>query len=200
MRSAIIGFGNVGAALVQAFARKGIEVTVAGRRPPEALAPAAAKIGPSIVPARIEDAVAADVVLLAVPFAAYRDVARAAARWDGRVVVDAMNAFGVSLEDLGGLPSTAAVARALPGAAVVKAFNHLPAATLAQDPARPGGGRRVVFVSGDDAAARATVASLADQLGFAPVDLGALDVGGLLVQVRGSAPGRLVLQDLAKFD
>ena len=200
MSYAIVGLGKIGSSIAQAFARKEIEVTVAGRRPPEALAPLAAQIGPSLVPARIQDAVrAADVVILAVPFAAYREVAQAAESWQGKIVIDAMNAFGVPPEELDGLPSSAAVAKALPGARVVKAFNHLAAATFAQGPTMPGGGRRVVFVSSDDDAASATVAELVDRLGFAPVQLGKLDEGGLLVQARGRTWGRLIFQDFAKF-
>ena len=200
MTYAIIGLGRIGTAIAQAFARQGIEVMVAGRRSPEELAPLAAKIGPSLVPRSIPEAVEADVVILAVPFATHREVARAAANWEGKIVIDAMNAFNVPPEDLGGLPSTAAVAQALPGAKLVKAFNHLPEATLAQGPTTPQGGRRVIFVSSDDDAASATVAGLVDRLGFAPVELGKLTEGGLLVQARGRTWGRLIFQDLAKFD
>jgi 8-hydroxy-5-deazaflavin:NADPH oxidoreductase len=200
MTYSIIGLAKIGSAIAQAFARKGIEVTVAGRRPPEELAPLAAQIGPSLVPGRIEDAVKADVIILAVPFATHREVARAAKSWKGKTVIDAMNAFNVPPEDLGGLSSTAAVAKALPGASLVKAFNHLEAAIFAQGPTTPQGGRRVVFVSSDDDAASATVAGLVDRLGFAPVELGKLNEGGLLVQARGSTWGQLIFQDLAKFD
>ena len=196
MSYAIIGLGKIGTAIAQAFARQGIEVAVAGRRPLDALA---AQIGPSLVPQRIEDAVKADVVVLAVPFAAHRDIGRAAESWQGKVVIDATNAFGVPPEELGGLPSTAAVAKALPGAKVVKAFNHLAAATLAQGPRTPEGGRRVVFVSSDDDAASASVAALVDRLGFAPIELGKIGEGGLLVQARGRTWGQLIFQDLAKF-
>ena len=199
MSYSIIGLGKIGSAIARAFAGNGIEVIVAGRRPPEALRPLAAKLGPSLVPGRIEDAVKADVVILAVPFAAHREVARAATNWKGKIVIDTMNAFGVPPEELGGLPSTAAVAKSMPGASLVKAFNHLAAATFAQGPASAHGGRRVVFISSDDDAASATVASLVDRLGFAPIELGKLNEGGLLVQARGRTWGRLVFQDLIKF-
>ena len=200
MTYAIIGLGGIGSAIARAFAAKGIEVAVAGRRSPEELAPVAAGIGASLAPRTIEEAARADVVILAVPFAAHREVARASADWKGKVVIDAMNAYGVPPEDLGGLPSTAAVAGAFPGALLVKAFNHLPTAVLARGATTAQGGRRVVFVSGDDDAASATVAGLVDRLGFAPVELGKLDEGGLLVQARGKKWGRLIFQDLAKFD
>lgn len=195
MSYAIIGLGQIGTAIAQAFARQGIEVAVAGRRLPGARA---AQIGASVVPTRVEDAVNADVVILAVPFDAHREVARAAESWQGKLVVDATNAFGVSPDELGGLPSTAFVANAFPGAKVVKAFNHLPAGTLALGATTPGGGRRVVFVSSDDDAASASVAALVERLGFAPVELGKIGEGGLLVQARGRTWGRLIFQDLAK--
>jgi predicted dinucleotide-binding enzyme len=79
--------------------------------------------------------------------------------------------FGVLLEELDGLPSSAFVAKAFTGAKFVKGFNHRIAATLAADPIVEGG-HRVVFLSSDDEDATAPVADLAKQLGFAPVKLG----------------------------
>jgi len=73
---------------------------------------------------------------------------------------------------------------------LVKAFNHLVAATLAADP-DVNGGRRVVFVSSDDGKAMATVSALAEQLGSALVRLGRLTEGGTLVQARGSTSAPL---------
>jgi 8-hydroxy-5-deazaflavin:NADPH oxidoreductase len=197
MSYAIIGLGKVGTVIAQAFAAKGIEVAVAGRRPLDTLA---TRIGPSVVPKTLEEAIKADVIVLAVPFAAYRDVARLADSWQGKIVIDATNAFGVSPEELGGLPSTAAIAKALPGASLVKTFNHLPVDVLARGPDMPNGGRRVVFVSSDDDAASALVAGLVDRLGFAPIELGKLGEGGLLVQARGRKWGQLIFKDLARLD
>ncbi|MEX4003958.1 NADPH-dependent F420 reductase [Paraburkholderia sp. EG285A] len=197
MSYAIIGLGKIGTAIAQAFADQGIKVAVAGRRPVDALA---AQIGPSLVAQRIEDAVEADVVILAVPFGAHEDVARAAVSWQGKIVIDAMNAYGVPAKELDGLPSSAAVATAFPGAKLVKAFNHLPAGTLAQGPTTPHGGRRVVFVASDDDTASASVSGLVERLGFAPVELGKIGEGGLLVQARGNRWAQLVFQDLVKFD
>jgi 8-hydroxy-5-deazaflavin:NADPH oxidoreductase len=197
MSYAIIGLGKIGTAIAQAFANQDIEVMVAGRRP---LDESAARIGPSIVPRRLEDAVAADVVILAVPFANHRDIGRSAQSWQGKIVIDATNAFGVPPEELGGLPSTAALAQSFPGAKVVKAFNHLPATVLAQGPTTPQGGRRVVFISSDDDAASGTVAALIERLGFAPIALGRIGEGGLLVQARDNTWAQLIFQDLVKFD
>ena len=198
MSYAIIGFGPVGQALAQAFARKGMDVAVAGRRPPEAIAPAASAIGPRVIPKSMQDALQAEVILLAVPFAGYQELAKAAVSWVGKIVIDVTNAFGVPVEELGGLPSSVVVSRALSGSRLVKAFNHLPAKTLAADPAIKGG-RRVIFLSSDDADATAQVATLVDRLGFAPVDLGRLAEGGALIQARGQSWAPLIFQDLVKF-
>ena len=68
MSYAIVGFGAVGQALARAFARKNIKVAVASRRPPEALAPQARAIGPTVVAKSLRDALEADTIILAVPF------------------------------------------------------------------------------------------------------------------------------------
>ena len=68
MSYAIVGFGKIGQALAHAFARKNINVTVASRRPPEALAPQARAIGPTVVAKSLPDALEADTIILAVPF------------------------------------------------------------------------------------------------------------------------------------
>jgi predicted dinucleotide-binding enzyme len=193
MSYAIVGFGAVGQALAHAFARKNIDVTVASRRPPEALAPQARAIGPTVVAKSLQNAAEADTIILAVPFWEHREVAKALPSWKGKTVIDATNV----LEELDGLPSSAVIAKAFTGAKLVKGFNHLPAATLAADPIVEGG-HRVIFLSSDDEDATAPVAALAKQLGFAPVKLGKLNEGGALVQARGRTWAQLIFQDLFK--
>jgi predicted dinucleotide-binding enzyme len=197
MSYAIVGFGAVGQALARAFARKNIDVTVASRQPPEALAPQARAIGLTVVTKSLQNAVEADTIILAIPFWEHREVAKALPSWEGKTVIDATNAFGVLPEELGGLPSSAVIAKAFPGAKFVKGFNHLPAATLAADPIVEGG-HRVVFLSSDDEDATARVTALAKQLGFAPVGLGKLNEGGALVHARGRTWGQLIFKDLFK--
>ena len=124
MSYAIVGFGAVGQALARAFARKNIDVTVASRRPPEALAPQARAIGPMVIAKSLRDALEADTVILAIPFWEHREVAKALPSWEGKTVIDATNAFGVLPEELGGLPSSAVIAKAFTGARFVKGFNH----------------------------------------------------------------------------
>jgi 8-hydroxy-5-deazaflavin:NADPH oxidoreductase len=197
MSYAIVGFGKIGQALAHAFARKNINVTVASRRPPEALAPQARAIGPTVVVRSLQDALEADTIILAVPFGEHREVAKATPSWKGKTVIDATNAFGVPPEELGGLLSSTLVAKAFTGAKLVKGFNHLGAAILATDPVVEGG-HRVVFLSSDDDHAISPVADLAKQLGFAPVKLGKFNEGGALVHARGKTWGQLIFQDLFK--
>lgn len=197
MSYAIVGFGKIGQALAHAFARQGVDVTIASRRPPETLAPQARAIGPTVVARPLRDALEADTIILAVPFGEHRAVAKALPSWKGKTIIDATNAFGVLPEELDGLPSSAFVAKAFTGAKLVKGFNHLIAATLAAEPA-VGGSHRVVFLASDDEDATAPVAALAKQLGFAPVSLGKLNEGGALVQARGRTWGPLIFQDLFK--
>jgi predicted dinucleotide-binding enzyme len=196
MSYAIIGFGKIGQALAKAFARKGVEVSVATTRDPESFAADAAAIGPTIIPKTLAEAIKADIVFLAVRFESHPDVAKALPSWEGKTVIDAMNLFPVP-DELGGLPSSAVVAKAFTGAKLVKGFNHLIAATLASDPVVEGG-HRVVFLSSDDEDATAPVAALAKQLGFAPVALGKLNEGGALVHARGRTWGPLIFKDLFK--
>jgi predicted dinucleotide-binding enzyme len=172
-------------------------VTVASRRPPEALESQAQAIGATVMPRTLQEALRADVIALAMPFREYPTVAKALANWQGKTIIDATNAYGVPLGELRGLSSSAAIAKAFAGANVVKGFNHLAAALLAADP-KVEGGRRVVFLAGDDDNAVQPVAALAERLGFAPVWLGGLAEGGALVQARGHTWGPLIFQDLVK--
>jgi predicted dinucleotide-binding enzyme len=75
----------------------------------------------------------------------------------------------------------------------------LVAAVLDQDPAVHGG-KRVVFLASDDDGAAEEIGALAENLGFAPIKLGGLSEGGLLVQARGKSWGLLIFKDLVKFD
>ena len=198
MNYAIIGFGKVGHALAKAFARKGIEVAVATTRDPESFASDAAAIGPTVMPTTLAQAVKADVIFLAVRFESLPEVAKTLPSWRGKTIVDATNTLA-PLEELDGLPSSVFAAKAFTDAKLVKGFNHLVAGVLDQDPA-VNGGRRVVFLASDDEGAAAQVGALAERLGFAPIRLGGLSEGGLLVHARGNTWGQLIFKDLVKFD
>ena len=199
MSYSIIGAGNVGRALAKAFARKGMDVTLASRRAPEDLASLTRETGPTVSAKTLQEALKADVILLAVPFRNYKAVAAAAETWQGKLVIDATNAYGVPVEEFGDRPSSAIIAESLPGASLVKAFNHLPAKILEQDP-QVGNSRRVLFLASNSEDAIPKIAELVEKLGYAPVSLGRLDQGGLLVQARGNSWAPLIFQDLLKQD
>jgi predicted dinucleotide-binding enzyme len=186
MTYAILGSGNIGSAIARQFARENISVLIANQSGPESMKELAKELGSSIVASPMKDALLADVVILAIPFTAVPEATKGVA-WGGRIVVDATNAIdfpAFTPTDLGGRPSSEVIADAVPGARVVKAFNTLPAAVLAKDPAE-GGARRVLWVSSNDAKASAEVAELIDRLGYFPVQLGRIAEGGLLQQFAG---------------
>lgn len=195
----IIGFGAIGHALAKAFARKNIAVSVATTRDPQSFAPDAAALGPGVTATTLADAVQADVIFLAVRFQSHPDVAKALPSWRGKIIVDVTNAYGISDRELGGKSGAEVVADAFTGAKLVKGFNHLGANKLAQDPAVHGG-KRVVFLASEDGRAAAEISDLAATLGFAPIQLGGLSEGGLLVQGHGDFWGQLIFKDLVKFD
>jgi predicted dinucleotide-binding enzyme len=193
MTYAIIGTGNVGTALARLFSRAGIEVSIANTRGPETIQPLVKELGTTVKARTLEDALEAEIVFLAIPFVAVEKFARIRKDWSGKIVIDATNAYGGSPEVLAGCLSSDIVAKAVPGATVVKAFNQLPAGVLARDPSQDGG-RRVVFVASNDDRASATVKALAEQLGFSPILVGRIDEGGRLLHI----PGPLVLHNLVE--
>lgn len=193
----LIGTGAIGKALAGHLARTALDLAIAHRRDPSALAALASRLGPRVRPTTVRDAAAADIVFLAVPWRQLPDAVADVQPWAGRIVVDPTNAIGppdFRPADLGGRTSSEVVADLVPGARVVKAFNTLRPEILAADP-RVAGGNCVIFLSGDDAGARGTVAQLIARLGFAPVDLGRLTEGGRLQQFPG---GPLPTLDLIK--
>ena len=191
MTLGIIGAGNIGQALAKRLSSAGLEASISNSRGPASLSALVQELGPGIKAATRQDAAKADIVFLAVPWTSHADVVSDLPPWNGRIVIDAMNAASTSSKgfvslDLGGRPSSAVVAEHLPGARVVKAFNTLTAAVLASDP-HQSGGRRVMFMSGADRDAKATVARLIEQLGFAPIDLGDFETGRQVQQFPGGA-------------
>lgn len=194
----IIGAGNIGRAIAQALSAKGIAVTLSNSRSPESLATTVAELGPLVTAGTREEAAAKDIVFVAVNWSKLPDALAGLPPFDGRIVVDANNPIEAPLfkpAELGGRLSSEIFADLVPGARVVKAFNHLLSQLLATDPASDGG-KRVLFYSGDDAGAKAAVGALIDQLGFFGIDLGSLAIGGRLTQFPG---GPLPALNLVKF-
>jgi predicted dinucleotide-binding enzyme len=112
--------------------------------------------------------------------------ALAGLEWNGQIVIDATNDWAA--DDLNTRTSSEVVADLVPGARVVKAANTLAAEVLGSDP-RQAGGRRVIFISGDDAGAKAEVAALFENAGFSAIDLGSLAGGGTMQQIHHPLAG-----------
>jgi 8-hydroxy-5-deazaflavin:NADPH oxidoreductase len=178
-----IGAGHIGQALARIARRAGREVVIANSRGPESLEPVLAALGGGVSAGTVVEAAAADIVAIAVPWPNV-PVAVTGLQWDGQTVIDATNAWNA---ELGGRTSSEIVADLVPGARVVKAANTLGADVLGADP-HEAGGRRVIFLSGDDASAKAAVIELFDAAGFFPIDLGDLVTGGRMQQLGGPLP------------
>lgn len=199
MKIGIIGAGGIGQALAGHMAKAGHEVIVSNSRGPETLAGLVRQLGPRARAGTRQEAAAAEVVMLSVPWEQVRPALVDLPAWNGRILVDATNPVllpGFRLAELEGRTSSEIVASLAPGARVVKAANTLPTAVLSADP-RQAGGRRVLFMSGDDAGGKEVVGGLFGRAGFATVDLGGLASGGKLQQFPG---GPLPALNLLKLD
>ena len=203
MSIGIIGAGALGAGFARALARKNIPATISNSRGPDSLLALTQELGPSIKAATVAEAAKADIVFLAVRWVNLEDALGGLPNWGGRIVIDGTNPvlfldpdspeakdpanplgfLSLKAVDLGSRHSSEIVVEHLPGARVVKAFNHLEPVVFAEPDVA--GGQRVVFYSGEDAAAKAEVAKLIAQLGLFGIDLGGLEVGGRLVQLPG---------------
>lgn len=138
-------------------------------------------------------------MFVAVKWSKLNDALTGLPNFDGRIVIDTNNPIEAPLFkpfDLGGRSSSELFCDLVPGARVVKAFNHLLAETLAADPVADGG-RRVLFQAGNDASAMEEVGLLIRKLGFFAVDLGSLAEGGRLIQFPG---GALTAHNLVKIN
>ena len=198
MTYAIIGSGTVGVTLARLFAAKNIPIRIANSRGPETLGDLATELGSSVTPVTVAEAVATDVILVAVGSLAFKEVGALRDDWSGKIVIDVTNGFMLPPEvqeaEFQGRLTSEVNAERVPGAKLVKAFNQLPFKTLAA-PLPDNVGRRVVFVSSDHEDASKTVAGLVDDLGFAPIEVGKIAEGGRLIQAR--AP--LVFQNLVRY-
>jgi predicted dinucleotide-binding enzyme len=193
----ILGAGRMGRTLARLLVDAGHDVRLANSRAPETLAELVAELGPrATAVAASEVASGTDVVILATRWEQLEAATGAVPSWDGIVAVDTTNPrFGPGPDDVydtGALTSSEVVARIVPGARLVKAFNHQPIPALA---AELGTDRNALFLAGDDAAAKAIVAELMRSIGGAPIDTGDLRRGGAL-QASGGGPlaghGRLL--------
>jgi predicted dinucleotide-binding enzyme len=178
MKIGIIGSGHVGGTLTRRLRAAGHQVIVANSRGPQTLADLVAETGATAGTAE-EAAGAGEVVVVSVPMRAVPDLPAKA--FAGKIVIDTSNYYPqrdghIASIDAKRATSSRWLADLLHGARVVKAFNTIYADHLLQL-GRPAGdpGRVALPVAADDAEAKQTVVALVDELGFDPVDAGALD-------------------------
>jgi predicted dinucleotide-binding enzyme len=196
----LLGAGHMGRTLAQLLAGAGHEVRLANSRGADSLRDVVAAIGPRASAVDASDvASGADVVILATRWEQSSVAAAAVPSWGGAVVVDTTNPrFGPGpgeVYDTGEQTSSEVVAGLVPGARVVKAFNHQPIPALEAELGPTPTERNALFLAGDDPDAKALVARLMRDIGGAPIDTGDLRGGGRL-QASGGGPlaghGRLL--------
>jgi len=181
MNIGVIGSGMIGGTAAALFVRAGHQVAISNARGPASLASLIEHLGPNAQAATVDEAATfGEIVLVAIPFGKYQTLPAASLR--NKVVVDAMNYYPQrdGWMKFGDLTSSEVVARHLPGARLVKAFNTMYYKTLATEgrPEAPAERRLALFVAGDDATAKELVSRLIKEIGFALIDTGSLRYGG----------------------
>jgi 8-hydroxy-5-deazaflavin:NADPH oxidoreductase len=193
MRIGTIGAGTVATAIARHALANGHQVALSNRRGPGALAELIEELGPGATAVTPAEAASAELVVLAVSWSDIPTAVGELPDWGGRIVLDTTNQFlspppNARIADLGDVTGSEYVASLLPGARVVKAFNTLYGPYIAADP-RHKEGRQLLFLAGDDPAAKNQVSDLTVGWGFAPVDVGPLREGGRLMQLGGPLSG-----------
>ncbi len=178
-------------------AKAGVEVGLANTKGAEAVKPLAWSLAARSMAKSLDEALKADVIILAVPFLNFKTSVRCGLTGPERSSSTSRTLSSFSRRSGTGSCRDVSRRRSTPGACRarnwLKAFNQLPMGVLSGPV--PGGGRRVVFVASDHPDASATVARLAEELGFAPIEVGKIAEGGRLIQARNA----LVFQDLVNF-
>jgi len=187
----IIGAGNIGQTVAQHLLKAGFPVVISNSHGPDSLKGIVKSLGVGAKAGSVEDAAKADIVLLSLPWLQVSSLT-GVADWTNKIVIDATNHFityapDFQVADLKGKSSSQVVAELLPGARIVKAFNTLSFKILAEDP-KQAGGRRVLFISGDDISSKLEVSEIIKALGFAVIDLGDLANGSKLQQAKVQSP------------
>jgi hypothetical protein len=177
----LIGSGNIGRTLAELLVEAGHEVVVSNSRGPESLEDLVTELGSEARAGTPAEAAAfGEIVIEAIPFGEYRELPTDVLA--GKIVVSASNYYPNRDGDIefDGLSQTELVAAHLRDARVVKAFNTMHWETLRDDrrPTAPASERLVVFLAGDDPAAKAAVSDLIAEVGFTPIDTGSLAEGG----------------------
>jgi predicted dinucleotide-binding enzyme len=187
MKVTVIGAGNMGSAFVKQLTRAGHQVSVTARDSAKAAQVAAANPGSKAV-ATAGAAAGADAVILATGYADAVSALESVGDLQGKVVIDITNPLTADYMGLAighGTSAAEEIAKTVPGAEVVKAFNTVFAQVLAEG-ADFGSGRKVsVFYASDSERAKQTARALAESMGFEAVDAGSLKNARYLEPLAG---------------
>lgn len=191
MKIGFIGAGPVAQTIAKHVLAAGHQVLLSNSRGADSLAPLVAELGANASAGTVSDAAGQDLVVLAVKWWHVQAALFSVGNWKDKILVDTTNRVAslqpLLLGDITGRTSSEIVADLAPGAKVVKAFNTIPMAWIAD--LTPAKRKTVFFVSGDDAGANQTVSGLIDEMGFVSLDLGPLATGGRLQQPGGALQG-----------
>ncbi|MBX2895062.1 MAG: NADPH-dependent F420 reductase [Cyclobacteriaceae bacterium] len=192
MKIGIIGSGGIGQAFAGHVLKAGYEVIISNSRGADSLADLVKQLGGKVRAGSIVEAVACDVIFLAVQWIHLPTVAKQISNWTNKIVIDPINPVvppDYKMAELNGRASSEIVQEMLAGSKLVKAFNTFTPQLLGSSP-EEANGKRVIFYCGDDASAKAIVKNLIDKIGFAGVDTGTLKEGAHLQQYpSGPLPG-----------
>lgn len=197
MKIGFIGAGVIGRAVSTQLAKAGYDVLVSNSRGPASLRDVYEPLGVGV--GTVEEAAARDVVFLAV---VWRDIPDAVAHLDltGKILVDANNPIempGFTRADIGAKTSSEVIAGLVPGARVVKAFNHMLSTSYDEGPL-VNGAPKVLFHSSDHSDAHAVAKNLIEGIGYVPFNLGTLIAGGALQETPGPLAGRVFVEPAAR--
>jgi 8-hydroxy-5-deazaflavin:NADPH oxidoreductase len=200
MRIGFIGAGNVTKVMGRHLLNAGHTIAICNSRGPETLGALIDELGPGATAETKDQVVRSDVVIIAVRWVQAEEALRGV-DWNGRILIDAMNAHAelegdTSLEGVtksravlarAGLTSSELVGQWAPGARLVKSISSMPMEWITDFSAEKP--RTVLFTSGDDAEAKYLVIDMLNDVGFAAIDLGSLAVGGAMHQVGAPLSG-----------
>lgn len=206
MKIGILGAGHMGQTLARLLVQAGYQVQLANSRGPDSLSEFVTGLGPLAAASTATALVNwAELVILATRWDQTAPAVQGLGPWEGKIVIDTTNnRYGPrpgDVYDLGELTSSEVVASLVPGARLVKAFNHQPIAALGEDLGPSANQQKALFVAGDDQTARERVAQLISDIGGFPIDLGPLRDGGRLFATGGgplAGYGRLLTVEEAQ--
>jgi predicted dinucleotide-binding enzyme len=199
MNIGIIGAGRIGSGLARQLAGAGHQVLLSFRRDQAALDGLAVEIGAPASTGSPADAVAfGEVVVISVPWSALPLALEQAGPLAGKVVIDTTNQFGAPPLPGEGQTAAAFNAARMPGARYTKSFNTLTSGFQAEAAGRSGDERVVQWLCGDDPGAKEVVASLIEDAGFAPADLGG--TAGCAVMEAPRRPGAVYGEEYRRPD